>query len=45
MERLYTVNSNNKKPGSHFGSDDELLIANFRLTLKKVEKNHQTIHM
>ena len=31
--------------GADCVSDDELLIANFRLTLKKVEKNHQTIHM
>ena len=39
MEKLYTVNNNNKKrPGADCGSDHELLIAKFRLKLKKVEK-------
>ena len=39
MEKLYTVNNNNKKrPGADCGSDHELLIAKFRLKLKKVVK-------
>ena len=36
MEKLYTVSKN--KPGGDCGSDHELLIAKFRLKLKKVEK-------
>ena len=36
MEKLYTVNKN--KTGSDCGSDHELLIAKFRLKLKKVGK-------
>ena len=36
MEKLYTVSQN--KTGSYCGSDHELLIAKFRLTLKKVGK-------
>ena len=36
MEKLYTVNKN--KPGSWLWSDHELLIAKFRLKLKKVGK-------
>ena len=36
MEKLYTVNKN--KTGSWCGSDHELLIAKFRLKLKKVGK-------
>ena len=36
MEKLYTVNKN--KTGADCGSDHELLIAIFRLKLKKVEK-------
>ena len=35
MEKLYTVN---KKQGADCGSDHKLLIAKFRLKLKKVEK-------
>ena len=35
MEKLYTV-SKNKRPGADCGSDHELLIAKFRLKLKKV---------
>ena len=38
MEKLYTVNK--KRPGADCGSDHELLIAKFRLKLKKVGKNH-----
>ena len=39
MKKLYTVNNNNKKrPGADWGSAHELLIANFRLELKKVGK-------
>ena len=37
MEKLYTV-SKNKTPGADCGSDHELLIAKFRLKLKKVGK-------
>ena len=36
MEKLYTVNKN--RPGADYGSDHELLIAKFRLKLKKVGK-------
>ena len=36
MEKLYTVKKN--KQGADCGSDHELLIAKFRLKLKKVEK-------
>ena len=37
MEKLYTVSKN--KTGADCGSDHELLIAKFRLKLKKVRKN------
>ena len=37
MEKLYTVSKT--RPGADFGSDHELLIAKFRLKLKKVGKN------
>ena len=36
MEKLYTVNKS--RPGADSGSDHELLIAKFRLKLKKVGK-------
>ena len=36
MEKLYTVNK--KRPGADCGSDHELLIAKFRLKLRKVGK-------
>ena len=36
MEKLYTVTKT--RPGSDCGSDHELLIAKFRLKLKKVGK-------
>ena len=36
MEKLYTVST--KRPGADCGSDHELLIAKFRLKLKKVGK-------
>ena len=36
MEKLYTVSK--ARPGADFGSDHELLIAKFRLKLKKVGK-------
>ena len=36
MEKLYTVNK--RRPGADCGSDHELLIAKFRLKLKKVGK-------
>ena len=39
MEKLYTVSKKKKKkPGANWGSDHKLLIANFRLKLKKVGK-------
>ena len=37
MKKFYTVSKN--KTGSYCGSDHELLIAKFRLKLKKVDKN------
>ena len=37
VEKLYTVSKN--KTGADCGSDHELLIAKFRLKLKKVEKS------
>ena len=37
MEKLYTTNKNSA-PGADWGSDHELLIAKFRLKLKKVGK-------
>ena len=41
-----TVYSQKKsRLGADCVSDHELLIANFRLTLKKVDKNHQIIHI
>ena len=36
MEKLYRASK--KRPGADCGSDHELLIAKFRLKLKKVEK-------
>ena len=36
MDKPYTVSKT--KPGADWGSDHELLIAKFRLKLKKVEK-------
>ena len=36
MEKLYTVSKT--RPGANCGSDHELLIAKFRLKLKKVGK-------
>ena len=38
MEKLYTVSKKRKRPGADGGSDHELLIAKFRLILKKVGK-------
>ena len=38
MEKLYTVNKIETRPGADCGSDHELLIAKFRLKLKKVGK-------
>ena len=37
MEKLYTANKNSA-PGADWGSDHELLIAKFRLKLKRVGK-------
>ena len=37
MEKLYTV-SKKTRPGADCGSDHQLLIENYRLDLKKVEK-------
>ena len=39
MKKLYTV-SKKKRPEADCGSDHELLIAKFRLKLKKVGKDH-----
>ena len=37
MKKLYILNNNNKKrPEAYYGSDRELLIAKFKLKLKKV---------
>ena len=38
MEKLYTVSKEKKRLGADCGSDQELLIAKFRLKLKKVGK-------
>ena len=38
MEKLYTSQSARTRPGADCGSDHELLIAKFRLKLKKVGK-------
>ena len=39
MEKLYTINNNNKKRlGADYGSDHESLIAKFRLKLKEVRE-------
>ena len=43
MEKLYTVRKN--KTGSDCGSDHELLIAKFRLKLKKEGKTTKTIQV
>ena len=37
MEKLYIINKKTR-PGANCGSDHELLIAKFRLKLKKVRK-------
>ena len=39
-EALYSQQKQQQKPGADCGSDHELLIAKFRLILKKVGKNH-----
>ena len=36
MEKLYTAKT---RPGADYGSDHELLVAKFRLKLKKVGKS------
>ena len=41
MEKLHTVNK--KRPGADCGSDHELLIAKFRLKLKKVGKTTRPV--
>ena len=38
MQKLFTVSKNKTRPGTDCGSDHELLIAKFRLKLKKVGK-------
>ena len=43
MEKLYTVSKN--KMGGDCGSDHELLIAKFRLKLKKVGKTTRPFNM
>ena len=51
MEKFYTVSrrssiqSAKTRPGVDYGSDHELLIAKFRLKLKKVEKNTRPLSM
>jgi len=42
MEKLYRV-SKNTRPGADCGSDHDLLIAKFRLKLKKVMTNLDSI--
>ena len=42
MEKLYTVSKKKKRSGVDCGSDHELLIAKFRLKLKKVGKTTGT---
>ena len=41
MEKFYTVNET--RPGADCGSDHELLIAKFRLKLKKVWKTTRLV--
>ena len=43
MEKLYTISKKKKRPGADCGSDHELLIANFRLKLKKVGKTTRPV--
>ena len=43
METLYTINK--KKLGAECGSDHHLLIAKFRLKLKKMGKTTRPIRM
>ena len=43
MEKLYTVSKKRKRPGADGGSDHELLIAKFRLILKKVGKTSRSL--
>ena len=38
MEKLYSIQSTKTRPGADCGSDHKLLIAKFRLKLKKVGK-------
>ena len=38
MEKLYTVSKKQERPGADYGSDNQLLIAKFRLKPKKVRK-------
>ena len=38
MEKLYSIQSTKTRPGADCGSDHELLIAKFKLKLKKVGK-------
>ena len=40
-----SIESAKTRPGAECGSDHELLIAKFRLTLKKVGKSHKTIQV
>ena len=43
MEKLYKNSIRAKtRLGANYGSDHELLVAKFRLKLKKVGKNHST---
>ena len=40
-----SIQSTRTRPGADCGSDHELLVAKFRLKLKKVGKNHYTIQV
>ena len=40
MEKLLYIQSAKTRPGADCGSDHELLIAKFRLKLKKSVENH-----
>ena len=42
MDKLYTVSKKKTRPGADCGSHHELLIAKFRLKLKKVRKVRKT---
>ena len=43
MEKLYSIQSTKTRPGADCGSDHKLLIAKFRLKLKKVGKTTRPV--